>query len=175
MKKLTPLILILFVAPCFGEPYVDGSKSFLEIKDPNRQAEAWAMCAAAYDFAAELTADSKPAHSQKLSEMANGAKLAITMSIVSEGLREAANSDNIRERFSALWNMGKLAGESLPEISRTQLEVELESTPDGDVSIFLLNLFDTVDVCFRNAKAQQFYTDSWRDLYKSGMLKSPDE
>ena len=64
-----------------GTSYVDVTKSFLEIKDINRQAEVWAMCAATYDTMAEFLSEAQPARSKQLKQLANGADVAVIMSM----------------------------------------------------------------------------------------------
>ena len=154
-----------------GKSYIDGSKSFLEIKDINRQAEAWAMCSAAYDVMAELLSEAQPAQSKQLSEFANGAQLAVTMSMFAEGL----DPEITPERFNALWKVAQLAGTEIPKTRRTMLEAEAEATPKEDISKFISNLAATVEVCVENLSGQQAYIDTWRELAKSGLLAFPDE
>ena len=152
-------------------PYVDGSKSFLEIKDVNRQAEAWAMCAATYDVMAEILSKSQPARSQQLKELANGAEVTVTMAIVSDGL----TPDISQERFNALWSMAKLAGTELPSTRRTMLAADAELSSGKEAEEFLGNLSATMEICFKNLEGQQMYIDLWRELAKSGLLQLPKE
>lgn len=154
-----------------GKPYVDSSKPFITIEDPNRQAEAWAMCAAAYDFTASIISKSAPARAKQLGDLANGAEAAVTMTIVADGL----DDETTPEKFNALWSMGKLLGKELPESRKTTLAAELEAHSGERVSIFLANLTATVHTCMQNLEGQQAYIDMWRTLATSGMLKAPSE
>lgn len=151
--------------------YVDGSKSFLEIKDVNRQAEAWALCAATYDVMAEILSEAQPARSQQLRELANGAEVAVTMAIVMDGL----DSEISKERFNALWAMAKLAGKELPRTRQTMLAAEAESYQNKGAEVFLGNLSATIEVCFKNLEGQQMYIDTWREMAKSGLLQLPEK
>lgn len=151
-------------------PYLDVSNSFLEIKDVNRQAEAWAMCAATYDYMAGILSDTQPARSKQLSELANGAEVAVTMAIVSDGL----DSEISQDRFNALWSMAKLSGTELPKTRFTMLAAEAEADT-GNNAVFLKNLTATLEVCIRNLEGQQMYIDTWRELAKSGLLQIPIE
>jgi len=181
MGKLTVILTMLSffattavdaIAEENGKSYVDGGKSFIEIKDVNRQAEAWAMCAAAYDFMAEILSEAQPARSRQLKDLANGAEVAVTMSMVSDGL----DPQITQEHFNSLWSMAKLAGTELPRTRRTMLAAEAESSTDKEGSkIFLANLSATISVCFKNLEGQQMYIDTWRGLAKSGLLKLPNE
>jgi len=153
-------------------PYVDGSKPFLAIEDVNRQAEAWGMCAATYDFAAKIFSEEQPARSQQLSDLANGAEVAVTMAIVSDGLDPEISQD----RFNALWSMAKLSGTEIPKTSMTMLTAEAESYADKNTKlVFLENLSATLEICFKNLEGQQVLIDTWRELAKSGLLQVPRE
>lgn len=155
-----------------GTPFVDDSKSFLEIKDINRQAEAWAMCAATYDAMAELLSEEQPARSQQISELANGAEMAVIMSMVTDGI----DTDITPERFNSLWKMAQVVGTELPKTRRTMLLAEMESSKTKEqAGIFLSNLSATFEVCVKNLSGQQMYIDSWRELGISGLLTLPNE
>jgi len=154
-----------------GTSYVDRSKSILAIRDVNRQADAWAMCAATYDLMADFLSATKPAQSQVIRNTANGAEVAVMMSILSDGLKPGIP----QERFNALFASAKLASTERPKTSRNWLLAEAKSYDDKESNTFLKNLMATFAVCAKNAKAQQMYIDSWRELAKSGLLKFPDE
>ncbi len=155
-----------------GTPYVDSNKPFLEIKDVNRQAEAWAMCAATYDVIAEILIDTQPARSQYLKNLANGAEIAAGMSVVVDGIVP----DITQERFNSLWEVAKLTMTELPKTSQTMLLADSESTSNkAAAEAYFANLNATMNVCFKNLEAQQMYIDAWRELAKSGLLKLPSE
>jgi hypothetical protein len=179
MEKLA-IVTILFVgALTIGEvnaaekftPYVDGSKTFLEIKDVNRQAEAWAMCAATYDIMAQILSEFQPARAQQLRDLAKGAKVTAIMTIASDGLVP----DITQERFNALWAMAKLAGTELSSTKRTMLAADAESSTGNEAEVFIGNLSATMEICFKNLKGQQMYIASWQELTKSGKLQLPKE
>lgn len=152
-------------------PYVDGSKSFLEIKNVNRQAEAWAMCAATYELMAEILSEAQPARSKQLKELTTGAKVAVTMAIVSNGLDPKISQD----RFTALWTMAKLSGTELPKTRSTMLAAEAEANTGKNNGVFIKKLTATIEICIKNLEGQQMYIDTWRELAKSGLLKIPTE
>lgn len=170
MVALSVLSISQANAAADATPYVDGSKSFLEIKDVNRQAEAWAMCAATYDYMAGILSEAQPARSKQISELANGAEVAVTMAIVSDGLDPEISQD----RFNALWSMAKLSGTELPKTRFTMLDAEAEADT-GNNAVFLKNLTATFEICIRNLEGQQMYIDTWRELAKSGLLQIPIE
>lgn len=159
------------IAEEIGASYVD-DKLFIEIKDVNRQAEAWAMCAATYEFMGEILSEAQPARSRQLKDLANGAEVAVTMSMVAGGL----DAEITQERFDSLWTMAKLAGSELPQTRRTMLTAEAESSSSKEeAKVFFANLSATMNVCVKNLEGQQMYIDTWRELAKSGLLKLPSE
>ena len=179
MEKLA-IVTILFVgALTIGEvnaaenftPYVDGSKTFLEIKDVNRQAEAWAMCAATYDVMAQILSEFQPARAEQLRDLAKGAKVTVIMAIASDGL----DPDITQERFNALWAMAKLGGTELSSTMRTMLAADAKSSIGKEAEVFIGNLSATMEICFKNLRGQRMYIDSWRELAKSGKLQLSKE
>jgi hypothetical protein len=174
--KLACITLVIFLAalanPAASEvssAYVSDAKPFLKIKDANRQAEAWGICAAVYQITGELMeADSN--NSKQFKEKSNGASVAVVMTHVNAGLKKNMS----QSEFNALWNFSKTLMQSIPEVQRTKILSDLESTTDKDGSIFFEKLKNTLEICIRNLDGQQFYIDSWRNLAKSGLLKIPD-
>ena len=150
-----------------GVSYVEADKPFLEISDVNREAEAWAMCSAAYNALSEILSQEQPARAKQMNQLANGAEVAVTMSLFSDGLASDISSD----RFESLWSAAKLSGTEIPKTSRTMLAAEAESNPDD----FMHNMMATFEVCMDNISAQQMYIDMWRELAKSGMVRLPDQ
>lgn len=177
MKKRLIYILFLvlpiqLVAEKYnGKSYVDGTKGFIEIKDSNRQAEAWAMCAAAYDVMAEILLSSTPARSKQLTDLANGAELAVIISMVANKL----DKDMSPEKFNNLWSFAKISGAELPKTRRTILLADFESDESEGSVVFVADLSKTVEVCISNLEAQQTYIDIWRELATSGLLQMPTE
>lgn len=154
-----------------AKSYVDDSRGFLYIEDPNRQAEAWAMCAASYDLMAEILAKSHPARSQQLAELANGAELAVILSMVVSEINEKTTP----EKFDAVWNFSKIFGGELPKTRRTVLLADLESAKSAGAAVFISDISKTLEVCMANLSAQQTYIDIWRKLATSGLLQLPSE
>ena len=147
--------------------YVEGSKPFVTIEDVNRQGEAWAACAASYDILARFL-DETPAQSQQLKDRANGAKLAVGMTLVLEDL----DSDISPERFNALWTFAKVAIDAWPETQRNAILEEAESLSSEGAegsNKFVDKLIATVKICNSNLESQQMYIDVWRAFAKSGM------
>ncbi len=154
-----------------SKTYVDASKPLAQIIDVNRRAEAWAMCAATYELMSEILSKAQPSRSLQLSELANGAKVAVIMTVFIDGF-----DDNIApERFNALWKTAILAGATLPKTRRTFLDAEAEIATGNKTSKFITTLSATTEVCIKNLPDQQMYIDAKNELMKSGLFKFPNE
>jgi len=174
-KRQLVLALTLFCVSPHGladsnAGYVDGSMPFLAIQDSNRQAEAWAMCAAVYNVMSENT-EGQPAGYRHLHALRNGAELAVIMSMALDSI----NSDMTSERYSTLWAKAKLAGSELPKAKLRILAAEAESLSVKGSDKFIDKLTATFNICVSNLEGQQKYIDVWRDMAKNGLLLSPDK
>jgi len=174
MKKLIRIFFMAAIAASLSSPilasgksYVAGAPKIADIEDSDREAEAWAMCAASYDLMAWMLDETNPAKAKQLTERANGAELAVTISMVTSELDE----DTTPEKFKRLWEFSKLIGNALPTTMNTSLLADLESDDSEGKDVFIESLSKTVAVCIDNLAGQQMYIDIWRSLAKSGMLK----
>ena len=150
-------------------PYVDGSKPFITIKDVNRQGGAWAMCSASYDLMAKVF-ESKPATSHRMQEWANGAQVAVAMTLVTG----ADLGEMTPERFNATWAYSKVAMEEWPKTARTSILFDAEMLGAEGADEFLDNLTGTVKICISNLETQQVYIDTFREFAKSGLFTLPE-
>jgi len=175
MKTIIPVIVLVlcysFEVMAEGKSYVDEVVKIIDIQDPHREAEAWGICAAAYDLMSEIMQESAPARAKQLGDLANGAELAVIISMIASEIDDKMTP----EKFDNVWNFSKLSGGEIPKTMRTRLLADLESDSSKDKSVFLSNLGKTVAVCAGNLESQQKYIDLWRDLAKSGLLKIPNE
>ena len=177
MNRDFPVTIIAFLFLSCGvlaeeiDGYVDGSTQFVLIEDVNRQAEAWATCAATYEIMATIFETSNPSQAQQYHDMSNGAALSVAMTHVLDGFEE----DITPERFNSLWNYSKVLIQSLPETQTNMILADAERYSDEDVSSFYSKLGATAEVCVSNLDGQQEYIDLWRDLAKSGLLIIPNE
>jgi hypothetical protein len=153
-----------------GTSYITApNDQIVNIANVNREAEAWAMCAASYDLLSSLLKGSQPAQATYIADLANGAELAVMMAIVSRELLE--NEDISPAQFTALWSTAKTMMKKLPETSQKFLSAKIEQ--EGDKAI--PNLATTVKFCSDNQESQQYYVDYWRELSKSGLFQLPSE
>jgi hypothetical protein len=161
-------LLLLFSTQIFaedGESYVEvPSDDITKLTDVNREAEAWAMCAASYNTMAMLLKESKPAQSDYISDLANGAELAIMISVVADAILE--DDDISPERFNAVWTASKVLMQELPKTKQKFIFVMIEQ----DNEKMLVDLTATISVCVSNLENQQMYIDLWRELSKSTLL-----
>lgn len=147
------------------DTYLSAKTEFITITDANRQAEAWATCAATYDILASFL-DVGSAQAQEIKNMGNGAALAVSMTSVAAGFTENIS----QERFNALWNYSKTLSQTLPDARRTMILADAERLKN-DQQRFVDKLMATARICMENVDAQQKYIDFWRELAKSGLLK----
>lgn len=153
------------------DAYVDGDKPFLEIKDVNRQAEAWGTCSATYNVMSMLLTESNSAQAKEYSNLGSGAAVAVVMTHVADGLSADMNPD----RFNSLWSYSQILGDSIPETSKTMILAEAETLGESDAGSFITKLAETVKICMANLESQQLYIDTWRELAKSGLLTMPNK
>ena len=177
-NKLRPLIFLLSLSlPSLsygleGQSVIEGGEPFLLIKDPNRQAEAWATCHAAYEILATILESKSPAQSAQFHQFANGAKLAVLMSFVGDAIEDVDEDDETTiARFNASFAYGKVAMESLPETKATSLMAMLETGGARGQEQWMADIGATVEHCVENLDGQQIQIDVWRSLATSGLLK----
>ena len=171
MKKYIAILLLVFSSSAFAEAYVDGSKPFTAIQDANQEADAWASCSASFEVTAEVLAEfSQPAQSKQMQELAYGAELAVGVSLVVNEL----STDITPERFNAIWAFSKMAMDAWPASKRTAIMADAERLGKDGFEEFMSRVGETNKICISNLETQQMYIDIWRDLYKSGLLVTPD-
>lgn len=175
MRRVIFLAALLLFIPSVllaeARSYVTDSIKIIDIEDVHRESQAWGICAAAYDLLAEIIQESMPARARQLADLANGAELAVTMSMVVDGF----DSDITPERFSRLWSFSKLSGAEIPKAMMNTLLADLEEDSSEGNEEFLSDLGKTVEVCILNTEGQQTYIDIYRDFAKSGLLAAPDQ
>ena len=146
-----------------GKSYINSSQPFLLIDDVNRQAEAWATCAAVWQIMSELFNDSK-AQADEYSNLGNGAKMAIVMTFVSSVISE----DNPNpQKFNSTWTLAQTLMESIPDVMLTSIIADLETK---GMDAWAMDFKPTVAQCTENLETQQYYVDLWRSLAASGLL-----
>lgn len=145
---------------------------FILIEDKNRQAEAWALCSASYTALSQILEKTDPATSKELSQLSNGAQMAVGMTFVAAlSLDDSLDDGNAKQKFDASWRYAKIAMESMPDAQKVSLMARLERADTSEkISDFLEDLSQTVETCIGNSQGQQMYIDMWRDLATSGLL-----
>ena len=90
LKLIAAYSLTILSSPALSEvtsSYISTTIPFLQINDPNRQADVWGTCAATYQITAELMeTDSNKA--KLFREQSNGASVAVVMTHVNAGIKK---------------------------------------------------------------------------------------
>jgi hypothetical protein len=145
------------------------SANFVDIKDVNRQSEAWGVCAAIFKITASFFPEGDAQKTQLL-DFSRGAEVAVIMSHVSDGLAEDTSS----EGFDSLWNFSKQLGISIPEARLTAILADEQRLGEKGQDQYINKLSTTMKVCSDNLKGQQMYIDIYRELAKKGLLATPN-
>lgn len=130
------------------------------------QSRVWATCAVAHDIAAVIESSEAPdsASAQESQQLSNGARLASGITFVVDAMQQG--EDLTPQKFTATWNMAKLAMESNYETLSTSINAKLER----DTSAALAGFYPTYGRCLALRELQQEYVNIWRELYGSGLL-----
>ena len=149
--------------------YVDGSIPFVEIKDVDRQAETWAVCAASYDLMSTIMEPKAPDRAKQIADLGNGARVALGMSLVINDLQP----DISQEQFNTLWEEPSLAMTELPQNQLYSILADAEKLGTEGAEAFGKKINATVVICINNLRGQQMYIDTWSQLAESGLLQIP--
>lgn len=173
LKRITSSLILLVsllitnLAIADTHTFLSDNEIFIEIENPNREAEAWAVCSASLDILAEIVLEDSPAQAKEISQQANGASVAIAMSIIMDGIDEEKSPEQVS-------NMMKFAATqmtSLVDVQGTAILSELEMmSKSSQTDKFMDKLGNTAVVCTKNLEAQQMYIDMWREMAKSGLF-----
>ena len=180
-------ISLAFIAPSFFVahaedvvPYVSPETAFMAIEDPNREAEAWAVCTAAYEITAQIyAAEQLTAQAQEIHNLSNGAAVGVAMALMWGVMNDlkGTDSETAIKRFNSTWDYSKRAMNSLPDAQATRILADQErlAGTNGGADKFVRKMAATMKVCADNIESQQVYIDSWRELVKQGLLVLPKE
>jgi hypothetical protein len=164
-----------------GISYVSGDVPFVTVEDVNRQAEAWATCAATYNVSSKAFRTlNEPTTAEELNNLGNGAEMAVAMTLIANLAKQVgpeATPDSMI-KFNATWTYAKVAMVEWPKTQETSIWAELERVQADDrigITQFFANLAATVTVCRDNSDSQQMYVDMWHSLATSGLLQFPPE
>ena len=169
MRRYIFSLLVFFSGLAFADAYVDASQPFLEIADLNRQAEVWAVCAASYDVMSTIMQATAPERAQQLSDLGNGAKLSVGMTLIANDL----DPDMSLERFKALWANAQVAMAEWPQAQLSSILADAQRLGTEGAEEFGRKINATVVACINNLQAQRRYIDSWQELIESGLLAPP--
>ena len=164
---MSTLSLATNLAIADSHTFLSDNEVFLAIENPHREAEAWATCSASLDILAEIAAEDSPAQAKQIHQSANGAGVAIAMSIIADGIDEEKSP----EQLSNMMTFAVTQMDSLVDVERVAILSELEKmSQNSQADKFMEKLGNTAAVCSKNAETQQMYIDLWKDMAKSGMF-----
>lgn len=170
------VLLITAVLPAMlladsTDTYIDGRSRFAEISSPQEQAEAWAVCAAAYDVMSTIMQVSAPERARQLHHLANGAQVSIGMALVAAQLE----IDTDTTGFVDLWAAHEAAMVDLPQQKLADILEDGEAMGDERAAEFGNKINATVFTCIENLDTQRDYVESWRELAEKGLVKPPED
>lgn len=151
--------------------YIESQARFAEISNPRQQAEAWAVCAAAYDVMSTIMRASSPERSRQLHNLANGAQVSIGMALVSAQI----DADTDAARFGELWAANEAAMVDLPQQKLADILEDGEAMGDERPEDFGRKINATVFTCIDNLDTQRDYIDSWQAFAKQGVVEAPED
>ena len=161
---LAGIICIIPMTSLAATSFLDTDKPFIVIEDEHDRAQAWGTCAAAYDLMSMMQAKASPAYSKQMSDLSNGATIALYMDYIM-GLKGGDSSS----QFSARVKMAQVLQESIPD---TQLTAMLSMGEQLEHNKTWINLITgTVNLCLSNGESQQGLINLWRQMYASGAFE----
>ena len=172
---LIALTIVAFTPPLAATDnaasYLDSQTRFAEITNPRQQAEAWAVCAAAYDVMSTIMRESAPERSRQLYDLANGAQVSIGMALVNSQI----DADTDATRFGELWAESESAMIELPQQKLADILEDGEDMAQERAEDFGRKINATVYTCIDNLDTQRDYVTSWQRLAERGLVEPPDE
>ena len=171
MHKYFIPMLLAFPVSVLAEAYVDSSKPFVEIEDINRQAQTWALCAAAYDIMSTIMQERSAARARQLGALGNGAKVAAGMTLIVNDLEP----DISPQQFERLWQIADAAMTQWPQQHLAAILADAERLGSEREEEFGRKINATVVSCIGNLEDQKLYVDTWQELINSGLLAPAQE
>ena len=151
--------------------YIENKARFAEISNPRQQAEAWAVCAAAYDVMSTIMRASAPDRARQLHDLANGAQVSIGMALVSAQIDAVTDST----AFGELWAANEAAMVDLPQQKLADILEDGEAMGNERAEDFGKKINATVFTCIDNLDTQRDYVESWKDLAEKGVVVPPED
>ena len=179
-KNLFAVLIVLsgmvsISANAFQDRYLSHD-NFALITDKHERARHWAICAAIYEAVAVVHENllNQAAQGKQMRELSNGAKLAVSMTFVSEV--GDLNSEGLKERFKATWEFARLMSSTMPATITTIIEADMSKATDEESLMNIVEpIFETATICMSNLELQQVMIDFWRELSMSGIITIPTE
>ena len=154
-----------------NDSYLDSQTRFADITNPERQAEAWAVCAAAYDVMSTIMRETAPEKSHQLHNLANGAQVSIGMALISASIDADTEAGDISE----LWVASESAMVDLPQQKLADILEEGEAMGEDRAEEFGRKINATVFACIDNLDTQRDYVESWQKLARERLVRPPED
>ena len=161
---LAGIICIIPMTSLAATSFLDTDKPFIIIEDEHDRAEAWGTCAAAYDLMSMMQAKASPAYSKQMSDLSNGATIALYMDYIM-GLK----GDDSSSQFSARVKMANVLKDGIPETQLTAMLSAGEQLQHNKV--WIDSITGTINLCMSNLDSQQDLINIWREMYASGAFE----
>ncbi len=148
MRNIRSLVLGLLLV--ILSPLGWGEDSFFRVANQHFQTDkklvtsAWATCVASAQLTGALLASEAPMQSQEYGQQANGAKVALMMTFLSDNLRD--DGSNLKQAFETATALS----ESMPKAQLVSMLSAMESNPDNGMAKHL----ETQKICNTNIVLQ---------------------
>ena len=146
-----------------GKSYIPLEQPLPLIGDINREAVAWATCAAAYRIKSKIVESSAEPNEYK--NTANGAELAVFMTFLKPLVLEDS-PDPLQ--FRTRMEYAKTLMKSMPNAQLAEIMADYEKQEIND---WVANLKATLSHCSDNLEYQQAYIETYRNIMMRGLMK----
>ena len=144
--------------------YLDTDQLFNTIEDEYSRTQAWGTCVALYDLMSKMQAEASPAYSKQMSDLSNGAKIALYIDYFL-GMDVDADSAEISARIK----MANVLMDGIPETQLTAMLADGERLQHNEEWLSLV--VGTLELCMKNLETQQELINLWREMYASGAFE----
>jgi hypothetical protein len=144
--------------------YLETDQLFITIEDEYARTQAWGTCVALYDLMSKMQAETSPAYSKQMSDLSNGAKIALYIDYFL-GIDVDADSAEISARIK----MANVLMDGIPETQLTAMLADGERLQHNEEWLSLV--VGTLKLCMKNLETQQNLINVWREMYASGAFE----
>jgi hypothetical protein len=158
------------------------SHALFASRPPVQEAQAWALCTAAYEQAAFIFREmgESSGNIDQVEGLGRGARLSVMMSLAMSGdlaggptdtLDEAA-AGKIAEDFGRRLDYGKMAMQDWPMTWAARMRADLEDAATEEETMgYIRRVLATMQVCMLNNEMQSQYVNTFREMHLEGLLR----